>query len=310
MKIKFRLAPKIVAIGRDFISLVSDALKQARESDLQILASSLAFITIVSLVPILAVSLSVFKAYGGFESLLSKVEPFILQNLAEASGAEATRYIRQVVARIHSGALGVTGVIGLLFTSTKLFHDVDTAVQRVWKVQSRRSLIKRLIVYWLLMFLGPLVLAVALGIIGSKDLGLIKVVPKDLIATVVTFVAFLSINKLVPAVKVSWRSAFVGSLLTTIVMALAQEFYGAAMKHLFKFGKMYGSLASIPLLLIWIHVCWWIALAGVALTAALERRRQLRSAIIVNGSETENMGSAGMTSSAKNADDTRSVDDV
>jgi membrane protein len=275
--ISLKISPKFTSVVRgglrEFVGVLGASIRQVREADVQILAGSLAFATVISLIPLLAVSLSVFNAYGGFESLISKIEPFILQNLVEASGTEASRYIRRGVSRIHSSTLGIGGIVALLFTSTKLFHDVETAVQRVWRLRSQRSLLKRLIVYWLVIFAGPLVLAVALGIIGSKDLNLLRLLPKDLIGAVFTFVAFFAINKYAPAAKVSAWSAFVGSLTATIAMAIAQEFYSVAMSHLFKFGKVYGSLASVPVLMIWIYVCWWISLVGVAVTATLEKRR-------------------------------------
>jgi membrane protein len=255
---------------------------------------------VISFIPLLAVSLSVFSAYGGFESLVSKIEPFIIHNLVEASGVEASRYIRRVVRRIHSGALGLSGVIGLLFTSTKLFHDMETAVQRVWQVRSHRLFLKRIVVYWLVMFIGPLILAAALGAIGSRDLGLLKIVPKDAIAAVFTFIALLSIYKLVPAVKVSWRSSLISAITTTGAILLAQAFYAVIIKRVFMLGKMYGSFASVPIFLIWILVLWWICLAGVALTATLEKGRT----DVANGSGRERVDKTREDDSANFSDRT------
>lgn len=254
-------------------TLISGTWRQMKESDVRILAGSLAFATVISLVPLLAVSLSVFHAYGGFESLLRKIEPFIMQNFVEASGAEISRYIRKAIERVHSGTLGLISVVGLFIASTKVFHDMETAVQKVWQIKQKRSLLKRLAVYWSIMFLGPLILAVALGVIGSRDLGLIDVIPKGVISLGFSFFAFLIIYKIVPACPVRWRSALASAILATIGVGLAQAFYSGLTKDILRYNKIYGSLASVPIFLLWILLLWWIFLAGAAFCATLERYR-------------------------------------
>ena len=242
------------------------------KSDIPLIAGSLAFTTVLTLVPLLAVSLSVFHWLGGLEGLLKQLEPFIVKNLVESSGAEFSRYLLRSIRRVHSGALGVTGIIGLFLASTKLFSDMETAIQRVWLVKKRRALWKRLMVYWTVMFVGPLVLATLLGVVGSKDLGLIKIFPSELIAAFCALTGLYAIYRWVPARTVEFRPAFASALLATVGLALAQEFYAGAMRGLFRFSKIYGSLAGIPLFLLWIFLLWWIILLGATLTAILQER--------------------------------------
>jgi membrane protein len=237
------------------------------------LAGSLAFSTAVSLIPLLAVSLSVFTAFGGLDSLLHKIEPFILHNLADASGAELSRTLRQAIERVHSRALGFGGAIGLLIASTKVFYDMERAVHRVWGLKSDRKIWRQFLIYWLLMFLGPLMLAVVLGVLGSKDLGLIGPLPRAMVLVGFEFIALLSIYKFVPSTYVSWTSSFASASVATLAVALAQAFYSTIMKTFFNTNKIYGSLASVPLFLVWILILWWICLTGVAYCAVLERRR-------------------------------------
>ena len=258
---------------RSVVFNIAATWRQMRAADVPILAGSLAFSSVIALVPLLAVSLSVFKAYGGFEVLMKQLEPFILENLVEASGAHASRFIRASIVRIESGALGVIGVIGLLLTSTKVFFDIEIAVQRVWQEKARGFRWRRLFVYWTVMFIGPLLLATALGIIGSRGLDLVQVIPKKSVVFVCVFAAFACINKLVPAAKVAWRAVIVSSLFAAGGIALAQQFYARVTVDILRFSKIYGSLASIPIFLIWILVLWWISLASFALCAVLEANR-------------------------------------
>lgn len=237
------------------------------------IAGSLSFTTVLTIVPLLAVSLSVFHWLGGLEGLLKKqVEPFILKNLVESSGVEFSKYLLRSIQRIHSGAIGITGVIGLFFSSTKLFSDMEKAIQRVWMVKTKRALWKRLMVYWIVMFTGPLILAGLLGVVGSKDLGLIRIFPSELVAAAFALASLLIIYRWVPARPVDFRPAFAAALLATVGLALAQEFYAGAMRGLFRFSKVYGGLAGIPLFLLWIFLLWWIVLLGATVTAVLQER--------------------------------------
>jgi membrane protein len=265
---------KLSAPFRSFGQIIWQTVVQMRDSDAQILAGSLAFTTVISLVPLLAVSLSVFMAYGGLESLLQKVEPFILQNLVEGSGAQVSKGVRRAIERVHSGALGFWGVFGLLIASTKLFHDMERAVEKVWQNKVRRSLLQRLLIYWLVMFLAPLALAGALGIMGSQDIMIYWHLPKRTVALTFVFIAFTMIYKFVPSRVVHFRSAFLAAIVATASVAIVQEFYARSMKNLILFSKVYGSLASVPLFLLWLLILWWICLAGVALSAVLEGRRK------------------------------------
>jgi membrane protein len=123
------------------------------------------------------------------------------------------------------------------------------------------------------MFLGPLALAIVLGILGSKDLGLIGPLPRAIILVSFEFITLVSIYKFVPSIPVSWVSSLAAGSVATFAVAIAQAFYSTIMKTVFNTNKLYGSLASVPLFLIWILILWWICLTGVAYCAVLEKRR-------------------------------------
>lgn len=246
-----------------------------RTADVSVLAGSLSFATVLSLVPLLAVSLSVFSAFGGFESLIDRMENFIFDNFIEASGANVSRFIDDSIGRIQSGKLGVVGAIALFIVSTKLFVDVEKAVQHVWQDKSRRFHVRRLFVYWTVMFGGPLILAIALGLIGSKDIAILRFLPTSTIAWICSFIGFLIINRFLPSKRVSWGSAALASIAAATGVALAQSFYARITAKILAYSAIYGSLASIPMFLLWIFLLWWICLAGVAFCATLEREKEI-----------------------------------
>jgi membrane protein len=258
---------------------VLQTYEQIHKSDVSTLAGSLAFSTAVSLIPLLVVSLSVFTAFGGLESLLHKIQPFILSNLVDASGAELSKSIRGAIEHVHSKTLGVGGVVGLLIASTKLFYELEQAVQRVWGLKSRRKIWRQLLIYLVVMLIGPLLVAVVLGLLGSKDIGLIGPLPRAIILLTFEFITLFLIYKFVPSTFVPWIQACASAVLATVAVGLAQAFYSTSMTTFFNTNKIYGSLASVPLFLIWILILWWIFLTGVAYCAVLNKRSLEREAV-------------------------------
>jgi membrane protein len=257
-----------------FPYVIRDILVLLKDADIRLLASALAFTTLISLVPLLAVSLSVFHSFGGLEYLLKKVEPFLLQNLIPTSGADITSAIRGAIHRVHSGALGFWGVIGLMLASTKMCFDIERAVQKVWQLTPRKKFAGRLMVYWMVMFAVPVVIAVILGLAGSKDLGFYKHVPKWTISFVLLFVGLFTTYKYMPAVKVVKKWAALSALVAASAILFLQISYVGITRELISYNKVYGSLVSVPFFLIWLLVVWWIFLVGCGLCASLQSRAQ------------------------------------
>jgi membrane protein len=255
-----------------FPNVIKDLITLLRDSDIRLLASALAFATLISLVPLLAVSLSVFHSFGGFEFLLKKVEPFLLQNLIPASGADITAAIRTAVRRVHSGALGFWGIIGLLLASTKLFFDIERAVQKVWQLDPRKKFAGRLVIYWIVMFSVPVMIAIILGIAGSKDIWFYKKIPKWTITFLLLFSGLFATYKFMPAVKVVKKWAALSALGASSAILFLQISYVGITRELISYNKVYGSLASVPFFLLWLLVVWWIFLIGVGLTSSLQKR--------------------------------------
>lgn len=255
------------------VQAVTEAIDRVRQSEMQLLASSLAFATVVSIVPLLAVSLSVFKAYGGFDKMLGEIERLVIQNLAGAAGVEVRRALRAAIERVHSGALGLGGMAGLVITSTKLFHDMDAAIHRVWGLRKGRPLLRRLLVYWAIMFAGPVGLAATLGLVGSIDIELVSAFPKRSLGLGLGWFALFAVCKWVPARVVDTRPALWSSIGGAVAFMAAQEVYSTLTKQILSYNKVYGSLASIPIFLLWILILWQICLGTVAFCAAWQMRR-------------------------------------
>ncbi len=238
-------------------------------------ASSLAYTTILSVIPLLAVSLSVFQMFGGMERLYKTIEPLIIENLAQGTDDEAIAMIRTWIGNIHAGKLGTSGAIGLVVTSMSMLFSAEKAINRVWRTELNRSFFSRVSNYWLLITLGPLSTALIVGVATSKKFPLRSVLPNGTVAMVLLFLLFTSIHKWVPHRKVHWVPALSAGFITLLAFVGARIGYGIYTAKILTYSKIYGSLAAIPIVLVWIYLMWVILLTGAALAASFQRRFDL-----------------------------------
>ena len=253
-------------------AILKDTHKQFQEAEISLVASSLAYTTLLSVIPLLAVSFSVFKAFGGLEQLYGTLEPFIFENLAEGSDEQTITMIRQFVGNIHAGALGATGFIGLIFTSMSMLFSVEKTLNRVWKVKSTRKWFERVSTYWLFITLGPLALSFVLGVMTSQQVPLTAVLPNGTGLLIMLIGVFFALYKFVPERKVNIGPALFAAIWTSIGWMTAKFIYSIYVKQVLTYSKIYGSLGAIPIFMLWIYLGWLVILTGAALSSALQRK--------------------------------------
>ena len=252
--------------------MIADTGKQIKEAELLLNASSLAYITILSIIPLLAVSFSIFQAFGGMQKLYAVIEPLIIQNLAEGSDEHAMTAIRGFISNIHAGALGAGGLVALIFTSMSMLSNAEKAINRVWRAPFTRTLFQRVASYWLFITLGPLALAFAVGFATTQDYPISRFLPNGGGIFIITTAIFYFIYKYVPHRHVNPRAAGLAAVVTAIGWNIARLAYQIYNRNVMTYNKIYGSLGAIPILLLWIYILWLIVLSGAALTVAIQKR--------------------------------------
>ena len=251
--------------------IIQDTLQQFKRAQLLMIASSLAYTTILSIIPLLAVSFAVFQAFGGMQKVYGVIEPLILSNLAEGTGHEVVDFMRSFIANIHTGVLGLTGFIGLIVTTMSLLLSIEKAINKVWETQISRHLFHRIAIYWFIITIGPLALSIAVGLATSQNVPIWKIFPQGSGLYIIAVGIFYSIYKWTPQTQVNWRSALISSVITAIVWNVARSCYSLYTSQVLTYHKIYGSLGAIPIVLLWIYILWIIVLSGVALSVALQK---------------------------------------
>lgn len=261
---------------REFITFM---LRRVKRDELFLEAASLSFTTILALIPALTVIVSIFTMAPAFEPLKDSLLDFASKNFMPVFAEAITENVGQFVT--HAGSMTVTGSLMLIAVSLLLVRAVDKSLNRIWR-GGRRRLAMTTAIYWTMLTMGPLAVSlllwltsriITLSIFGA-DLSfaqqLIYFITPILIEIGLVTVVFLA----VPVAPVKIRDALLGALVVTFLFEAAKRIFAAFILNFTDYQAIYGALAALPVLMIWININWFIILLGAEFTASLGIVRQ------------------------------------
>jgi len=252
-----------------------------RGKNISLRASALTYATIFSLVPMLTVALAILQSLHQ-DNFQANVRSFVQGLLAPGIREDTGALLERFISRATGVAAGWIGFIVLAVTAGALLHNLDASLNEIWNVRQERKLWLRLLVYAVLLLLGPLMMAISLA--GSSELRALMLetqlpYTRTLVALspwLTSVLAFTLLYKVAPAAAVRVRSAFAGGLVAGLGWQIAQRVFSAFGAEIFRFNPIYGSLGAAPLFLGWIYVSWLIVLFGARLAYAIEHASYLR----------------------------------
>lgn len=249
--------------------------KDLAEGQLTLRAMSLVYTTLLSLVPLLAVSFSVLKAFG----VHNQIEPLLEQMMAPlgAKGGEVTQRIIQFVENIKVGVLGAVGLALLLYTVIALMQKVELAFNYTWRVRQHRTLAQRFSYYLSVLLVGPVLVFAALGVTASvlnasfmHTLAAIEPFGRlmDLAATLVPYLliigAFTFLYVFIPNTRVRIRSALAGAVVGGIVWESTGWAFASFIVTSARYTAIYSAFAALIMFMIWLYLSWLILLVGAS----------------------------------------------
>jgi membrane protein len=247
---------------------------------LSLIASSLTFTTIMAVVPLLTVALAIFSANPLFADLQKVLQKWLIDSLVpDAIARQVLGSIVQFTAKAHR--LGFAGLVVLLVSTLALVFTIDRTLNNIWRVQARRSIWKRLVVYSALLAFGPLLLAASLWLttkvaMWSESLvgaGSVRMFYNGLEFTLV-WAGLTALYRYVPNARVMTRHAILGGLFAATALEIAKKLLAIYLLKMPAYSMIYGAFATVPLLLIWIYVAWLLVLIGAEIAASLAELRQ------------------------------------
>lgn len=248
-------------------------------------ATSLAYTTLLSLVPLLAVSFSILKAFGVHEMVRPLLEDF-LAPLGEQGHLLAGRII-EFVDNVHAGLLGVVGMAFLFWTAVSLINKIEDAFNAIWHVGEARSFALRLSGYLSVLLVGPVLVFSAFGLTASllhspwvthlRELfGPVFLWVGMLTPYLLTTLAFWFVYLLLPNTRVAWRPAFWGALTGAVTWRLSGLAFARLVTGSGRYPTIYSSFVGLILFLLWLQLSWVIFLFGAQLAFYLQHPERIR----------------------------------
>jgi membrane protein len=263
---------------------------QYRGDKVVIRASGLAYVSLLALVPLVAVLIAIFSAFGALDDLRLRFEEFLVSQFLPTRQDEIATYLNEFVD--NAKELGFLGFAFLTITAILLLNSIESNFNDIWHVRKRRHIVSKVTAYTSVLVLGPLSLGTSLSVSARLkalifsgtllDRSFVRKTMDYSVPLALTLLGFLLLYLIVPNIRVRWRSAALGALVAGVGWELAKNGFANWMGQSVRYSTLYGSLATIPIFLVWLYVTWVIVLIGleVAFThqhfAVLERDLQLR----------------------------------
>ncbi len=248
-----------------------------REDRLGVTASSLTFTTTISLVPLFTVGLAVFSAFPMFDRLQVTLQRWLVQSLVPDNIArQVLMYLNQFVNKAQQ--MGWAGALFLLFTSLALILTIDRKLNDIWRVRQVRPLTQRVLVYWAVLTLGPLLLAGSVAAtsyaltlsrsVSGSFTGTVRLL-LDSLQFVIGLAGLAALYRYVPNTHVRWAHAITGGVFAAAGLELAKTLLAWYLAEVPTYSTLYGTFAAVPILLVWFYVAWVIVLLGAEVAAYL-----------------------------------------
>lgn len=237
-----------------------------------IVAASLSYTSLLAMVPVLAVTMAILSAFSAFDQARHDLQRLIFDNFAPHVGDQAIGFITSLVD--NAAGLTAVGVVGIVITALLLMTTIEEALNTIFRVKNKRPLLSRLIGFWTILTITPLLLAFFLSVSHSFITPMIHNLSLPMrgveIASplIITTIIFTLIFIIVPYRRIALSHAVIGAMVTAIGLEILKNVFTIYVAS-GTYATLYGALAGIPLFLIWMYLSWTIVLFGALFTDTL-----------------------------------------
>jgi len=249
-------------------------------------AGSLAYTTVFALVPLAIVVFGVLSAFPMFDRWSEALSDYVFSNFVPSAARAAEGYLRQFSSSV--GQLTAAGFIALVVSLLITLNSVEQTFNRIWRVAAARPKLTRFLVYWTVLTLGALLAAaslavsakvLALPLFGTSEGRWLAEIGLRLTPVLIEFACVMLIYRVVPHHMVKWRHAIPGALLAVVMLELVKWGMGLYLGSFQSYQKLYGTVAFVPILLLWIYLGWVSVLLGASLASSIAAFRYQPAAL-------------------------------
>jgi membrane protein len=245
------------------------------------IASSLTFTSLLAIVPMVTIAVTVIAAFPVFGSVTAALQTFILQNLVPASAESVASYTQQF--STNAAKLTAVGIAFLVVTSIMLLLTIDRAFNDIWRVKRSRPVVQRVLVYWTLITVGPVLMGASLTLTSwlvGQAVGLVRGLPGagvfllSLVPIVLTSLALSLLYIAMPNRRIAPRDAVIGGVIGGVAFELMKRGFALYVSYFPTYTLVYGAFATVPVFLLWIYLSWLVVIFGAVVVAALPEWRE------------------------------------
>ena len=242
------------------------------------IAASLSYTSLLSLVPLMAIALAMLAAFPVFGDMRTELQNWVFHNFVPSVGRTVEEQVGNFIS--NAGRLSAAGIVGLAVSAILLLVSIETSFNTVFRVTRPRSALSRVLVYWTVMTLGPLLLGAALSLQSTLS----TLSPWQMSSTILstlamplpillTMAAFTILFATIPNRQVRPHDALVGGITAGLLFAALHYGFALYIIHTDSYTTVYGAVAVVPIVLFWGFLSWVVVLIGAEITAALPEWR-------------------------------------
>lgn len=272
----------------NFLRIITLSIRHFLENKCMLRASALTFYSLLSIVPVVALLLGIAKGFGMESRLKDQIN--LALSAAPSVAEQITGFANNQIAKTSGGVIAGVGILILFFTVIRMIGNIEESLNAIWNVKEQRPFIRKLSDYLSLVVISPIVLVMSssitffisqqqdflfqklpfLAFLDGPTQFLIRLIPIFLMMLLLTFIyAYL------PNHKVRTKPALLGGIVAAIAFQLFQVAYLKFQGSMSTYNAIYGSLAALPLFMLYLQVSWSLLLFGAEVSYAAQNSSNL-----------------------------------
>lgn len=259
---------------RDLLDFVGFTARRFRADHCAATAASLTFSTLLSLVPFATIALALVSAFPVFEQFTASVKAFLLAHMVpESAGRIITGYTAQFSEK--AAQLTALGIALLGAAAFSLMYTINSAFNAIWRVRRPRPWLKRLLAYWAVLTLGPIMIGASLTLtafmvrVTTGAANWADILLQHFTPVALTVLAFYLMYAVIPNRRAPRAHALAGALIGALLFELMKRGFAAYIALFPTYTFIYGAFAAVPIFLLWLYLSWIVVMLGAEIAASL-----------------------------------------
>ncbi|MFB9136321.1 virulence factor BrkB family protein [Vibrio olivae] len=285
---------KTAAFARLSVRFFRHLFARVMHDRVSVSAGYMAYITLLSLVPMLTVLFSVLSTFELFANSADVIQEFVITHFVPAAGEAVSTALSEFIQ--NTGKMTAVGSLFLFITALMLISNIDKNLNYIWRARGQRQIMFSFAMYWMVITLGPILVGTSIAV--TSYITSLKLIENETLSGLysgllpwlpvfLSFCAFMGLYLLVPNKTVRFVHAVIGSATSAILFELIKNGFAFYITQFPSYQLIYGTLAAIPILFVWVYLCWFIVLIGAEVTASLGEHEQWAKPQLVVDSDSE-----------------------